>query len=659
MKETLLILTGLPLIGSVLCLLFPNKYVRNITIVGVSLTMICAACFLCSYLLTNKSPLIIEFDNHVLHLMSLFILVIDIIILLYVIWRGVTARRFMSPVLAVMQICLLSYFEFNIKPHMNFDAIRIDNLSLILIMLASCIGPMILIFAMGYMREHEEHLEMSGSKIYYRPKFFATIMFFLFAMNILAMCNNVLWIYTFWEITTLCSFLLIQTDKTPKSIKNAFRTLDLNMLGGVALILGVTLAYSVTETLSLSEICSGHLLGVSGNTMAFAVVLLCFAGFTKSAQFPFQSWLLGAMVAPTPVSALLHSSTMVKAGVYLVIRMAPLMADTMVGTMVAIAGGFTFCAASIIAISQSNGKKVLAYSTIANLGLIICCAGLGTQASVAAAVLLMIFHAVSKGMLFLAVGTIEQKIDSRDIEDMQGLLKIMPFTTFILAVGIISMLLPPFGVLLTKWIAIEASVFNPIVMILIILGSAFTVVFWAKWIGIISTASFKPSYKREEMFPSMKVVLTAMFLMVIGASCFVGLLYKYLVHPFIIYQFNTPYMKSLELEGFTAGLNVISSNGYVGGFAVMAVFILILMFTLLIPSIIHKTNLEKVRPPYFGGELANGDIRGIEFIGPGDKIENVIVRNYYFNNIFGEEKLTTIMISISIAIIVIMFGIVI
>ena len=126
------------------------------------------------------------------------------------------------------------------------------------------------------------------------------------------------------------------------------------------------------------------------------VILLAFAAMTKSALLPFSKWLLGAMVAPTPTSALLHSATMVKAGVYLLIRLAPVMSETLVGNMVALVGGFTFLIASMLAITVSDGKKVLAYSTISNLGLIAACAGVGTTETVWAAVLLVMFHAVSK-----------------------------------------------------------------------------------------------------------------------------------------------------------------------------------------------------------------------------------------------------------------------
>ena len=166
---------------------------------------------------------------------------------------------------------------------------------------------------------------------------------------------------------------------------------------------------------------------VSGKALVLIpAALVGFAGLTKAAQMPFSSWLVGAMVAPTPVSALLHSSTMVKAGVYILVRFAPIFQGTVIGYTLAFVGAFTFLIASGIAISQTNAKRVLAYSTIANLGLVTACAGIGTAEAIWAAILLIIFHAISKSLMFLSVGTVEHRIRSREIEDMNGLIVRMP-----------------------------------------------------------------------------------------------------------------------------------------------------------------------------------------------------------------------------------------
>ena len=221
----------------------------------------------------------------------------------------------------------------------------------------------------------------------------------------------------------------------------------MNMVGGIGFLAAMLFMQKAIGTLSIQAMLAQSVVMHSTAAM-LPIAFLCFAAFTKSAQLPFQSWLCGAMVAPTPVSALLHSSTMVKAGVYLVLRLSPAFAGTMLAGIVSLTGAFTFVAASALACGQSNGKKILAYSTIANLGLIIACAGMATPAAITAAILLIIFHAVSKGLLFLCVGTIEQHIGSRDIESMRGLYKIMPRVAVITLFGIVTMMLPPFGALL-------------------------------------------------------------------------------------------------------------------------------------------------------------------------------------------------------------------
>ncbi len=654
MNYILLALTLLPLLGCVLVSAIENRAARNgVVITFATLIMAAGAYFGIKFILAGSTAFVLSQEPFTIQKIALGIFGIEVLLLAYIIWRGIIAGRWTSPILAFIQFCALFYFEFGIHPHFGSDFISVDSLSMILILLVSVIGPLILIFAIGYMREHEEHLHLTKTK---QPQFFGIIFFFLFAMNALAMSNNLSWLCCFWEMTTLCSFLLIQHDKTEESIRNAFKTLDLNMLGGVAFTIGIIVIYCLTTT-HVSSLDGLLALGNVGNSLlALPIVLFIIAGLTKSAQFPFQKWLLGAMVAPTPVSALLHSSTMVNAGVYLILRMAPIMAGTITGTMTAIAGGFTFMSASTLAIGQSNGKKVLAYSTIANLGLIVCLAGMGTHASVAAGMFLMIFHAVSKGMLFLAVGTIEQKIGSRDIEDMQGMLKVMPFTTAILSAGIVSMLLPPFGVLISKWIAIECAVEFPLVLLFIVLGSAMTVVFWAKWLGIVSTSSYKKRRPTETVLPTTQFVLCFMLILVVLCSVLIEPIYQMVIKPGVPHIFNMS-SPGLVMNNVYGGVALYDRfSGVVGSFSVIPFFILMLFLVLIFPVFLFKLKPNEARPPYTGGELANNDIRGIDFTGPGEKVEKIVVRNYYFGNIFSESVLNLPLTCIGVFILLIMLG---
>lgn len=643
----------LPALSAGLCYAAGNKTTRSVIVVATSVILAAAALLLANLLFRSGGSIKLSFESMPVDI-GLIIKFLDIALLVYIVYIGLSLRKLLISALAVLQLIPVLLFEIFGSVNEPANAFVIDYLSLVMILLVSIIGSVIAVFSLGYMKEHEHHLKLKKSR---QPRFFMIIFIFLGAMNGLVTTNDLLWMYFFWEVTTLCSYLLISHDGNPESVKNAIRALWINMLGGVAFVIGIILIYNAVGTVAVDELVAMKPGAAFTGLLPIGLGMLCFAGFTKSAQFPFQSWLLGAMVAPTPVSALLHSSTMVKAGVFLVVRFAPAFSGTTLGKTIAVVGGFTFLAASAIAVSQQNAKRVLAYSTIANLGLIIGSAGIGTTIALGAAILLIIFHAISKGLLFLCVGTIEHGIGSRDIEDMQGLMKKMPYTTIITVIGMISMLLPPFGVLLTKWLAIEAAVHLPMVLLLIILGSAFTVFFWSKWIGIILTMSYKPKYFIEKLSGTVRISLAILLVIVLAASI--------LITPL----FNTLVSKELATYGLNDGSSLTGGNGglwlgngssvFMGGFASIIFFAILLVVILTIPYFLRKTKPERIKPPYLGGELADDDIRGLEFIGPGDKLENVVVTNYYFSRVLGEQNLSLWTNLVAGAIILVMFGVVI
>jgi len=648
----------LPALSAALCFIIRNQKVRT-AVVSVSTLLLFAVAggFIALMINSPEGKIVFHLDEGILEVVSWIIKGFDLLLFGYIAYVGLKHKKAIVVILSVLQFIPWALFEvFGVfgKVFEPEDAFVIDHLSLIMIMLVSIIGPIITFFATGYMKEHEHHLKLKVSR---QPRFFMILFIFLGAMNALVMTDNLSWMYFFWEVTTLCSYLLISHDGTELAIKNGLRALWLNSVGGVAFIIAIILVNCSLDTLSIQAISNSGMQGAFTGMLPIALGLLCVAGFTKSAQFPFQSWLLGAMVAPTPVSALLHSSTMVKAGVYLIVRISPAFSGTILGQLVAVVGGVSFVAASAIAISQSNGKKVLAYSTIANLGLIVCCAGIGTRISLTAAVLLMIFHAVSKGLLFLCVGTIEQGIGSRDIEDMQGLFKIMPFTTVITVIGMISMMLPPFGVLITKWLAIETAVNQPLVLLFIILGSALTVVFWAKWIGIILTMSYKPKYHLEKLTASMKAALVTLITLVMAASIGIVPLYNQFVKPQVI-AFKIADKEELIGTGMGIWLHKVNTAVY-GGFASILFFIIILALMVTIPIFANKIKPNRLKPPYLCGGNTDDDYKGIEFISPGDKVESVVVRNYYMQSVFGEKKLTFWANIVAGALVIIILGVVI
>jgi ech hydrogenase subunit A len=241
------------------------------------------------------------------------------------------------------------------------------------------------------------------------------------------------------------------------------------------------------------------------------------------------------MVAPTPVSALLHSSTMVKAGVYIILRFASQLEGTLPGLVLALIGGLTFLIASCIAISQSDAKKILAYSTIANLGLIVLCAGVGTYEALWAAALLIIFHAVAKCLLFLCVGVIEHRIHSRNIEEMSSLIISMPKLSIMMQIGMAGMFLAPFGMLISKWAVLKALVdFNPLLAVFVVFGSSASLFFWVKWMGtLISVVEEKESLE-DDVARTEWIALSALSIMTIGVCGFFPAVSSILIEPYVI-----------------------------------------------------------------------------------------------------------------------------
>jgi ech hydrogenase subunit A len=563
------------------------------------------------------------------------VLVLEVLVILFILAMSAKYKNWPTLGLGLISAAIFAY-TFTNAPHAESASFNIDQFSQVMILIVNIVGTAIILFATGYMDEYEEHRHLNRQKTFY-----FTMSFFLAAMNGLVMADTLGWLFLFWELTTLCSFVLISYNMDEEGINNGFRALALNLVGGIALSVGIIIL-GTNEISTLSGI--GTYAGTDATAMAavaLPVALLCIGGFAKSAQMPFQSWLLGAMVAPTPVSALLHSSTMVNAGVFLVVKLVPAFAGTSLGTAIAVYGSFTFVICSALALSQRNAKRVLAYSTIANLGLIIASAGIGTPLAVAAAIMLILFHAISKALLFLCTGEIEHTIGSRDIEDMSGLINKAPLLTTLAALGMVSMLLPPFGVLLTKWVSMEAASSNPVVIVFLILGSALTTVYYAKWLGTILSSSMDknavPHKKPETYFP-----LSFLGLAIVVTSIFVFSIYNYFIKPQVEILLKAAPAISGQAGQFTSEIGAFA---YAAIFVVLALAILIYLAT--------KNMFTPRKANYYMCGENNLEKDGLMFRNGICSYDKSSVSNIYLQNTFGESKLTTLGYAVSIILIVI------
>ena len=484
-----------------------------------------------------------------------------------------------------------------------------------MVLIIVIIGSLICVYAVGYMRDFQEHHRDEKDR---RRWFFFLLFTFLSAMYGIVLSNDMVWMFFFWEITTLCSFALIGFTKTEEAVNNSFRQLILNLVGGIAfLAANMLLAYQYGH-LDLTWLLSHG--PDAAQWVLVAVMLLCLAGIVKSAQMPFHTWLLGAMVAPTPTSALLHSSTMVKAGVFMVLKLSPLLTGNLGGYMVMTVGGLTFLLASMAAISQSNAKRVLAYSTIANLGLIIACAGVGTPEAVWAGVMLMIFHAVTKSMMFLCVGTAEHHIGSRDIEDMDGLFVRMPKLAMIMMIGIAGMFLAPFGMLISKWAALTSFVDSEYIVVIacIVFGSAVTSFYWTKWLGKLACTASKAENCEETVRKQEWFVLGCLTVLTI-AVC--------VLYPVMSSEAIVPYLEGVFDVGSGALVPLLESNN-------MYIVILMVIVLVLLPLPFFGRTKKKVMPNYMAGV----GIDDQSYVGSMGTTVDVSLRNWYMNPWFGESR---------------------
>ncbi|MCM3189577.1 Na+/H+ antiporter subunit A [Bacillus subtilis] len=335
----------------------------------------------------------------------------------------------------------------------NFT-VYIDGLGLLFALLITGIGSLVTLYSIFYLSKEKEQL----------GPFYVYLLMFMGAMLGVVLVDNVMVLYMFWELTSLSSFLLIgYWYKREKSRYGAAKSLLITVSGGLCMLGGFILLYLITDSFSIREMVHQVQLIAGHELFIPAMILILLGAFTKSAQFPFYIWLPDAMEAPTPVSAYLHSATMVKAGIYVIARFSPIFAfSAQWFWIVSLVGLFTMVWGSFHAVKQTDLKSILAFSTVSQLGMIISMLGVSAAAlhyghteyytvAAMAAIFHLINHATFKGSLFMAVGIIDHETGTRDIRKLGGLVAIMPITFTISLIGTFSMAgLPPFNGFLSK-----------------------------------------------------------------------------------------------------------------------------------------------------------------------------------------------------------------
>ncbi len=451
-------------------------------------------------------------------------------------------NRFWSWVLSILPFVLFVYFLSFLPemiqgeklyfrfPWFNAAGVNLsfclDGLSWLFALLITGIGTLIVIYSGAYFDAQSEI-----------ERLYSYLFIFMASMLGLVLSNNLITLFVFWELTSLTSFLLIgfQHEKT-SARKAAFQALFITVVGGLALLAGFILIWVLTDTFELDVLLAQQDVLRQNPHYLTVLFLILIGAFTKSAQFPFHIWLPKAMEAPTPISAYLHSATMVKAGIYLLARMHPLLSETVAYFVIlSSVGGVTMLLGAVQGIRQTDMKSLLAYTTIMALGSLVFLLGSHEENSIKAAIVFLLSHALYKAGLFMAVGDIQMRTQTRNLRHLHGLRKVMPVTFIIVLITAASMSgLPPLLGYYVKELVYEANLAAPIAS-QILIGTVLLSNMMLAMLGLLLI--IKPFFGKDpddlikEADPQMLLGGVLLALMTVILSFVPLLLYQVLIEP--------------------------------------------------------------------------------------------------------------------------------
>jgi NADH-quinone oxidoreductase subunit L len=401
-------------------------------------------------------------------------------------------------------------------PALGIDlSVLIDPLSTMMANIAACIGLLIMIYSVKYMEKEKA-----------TPRFFFFMLLFVGGMLGLVMANNLLQMYFFWETVGLCSYSLIGFwYSRPEAAKAGIKAFIVTRIGDIFLLLGILLLFVNTGTLDFLKTRELIAEGSVSVPMLTVALLMLIGAIGKSAQVPLQVWLPNAMEGPSPVSALIHGATMVKAGIYLVARiyiLFSLVAPWL--TTITYIGGITALLAATMALTSTDLKRVLAFSTISQLGMIMSALGIGTELGWFASQFHVISHALFKSLLFLSAGVVMHVTHTLDIKQLGGLRKAMPITFIVSVIGAFSLAgIPPFSGFWSKDTIFEAIILgNNLPLFILIFGtSVLTAIYSLRWISLVFLGK-KSEHLEKHQIHDPKPTITIPLILLAAASCIAG-----------------------------------------------------------------------------------------------------------------------------------------
>lgn len=386
------------------------------------------------------------------------------------------------------------HYSYSWIPSLDINlSFMVDGLSLMFALLITGIGTFIFIYAGSYLHGHKDMYKL----LMYLLGFMAAMLGLVLSSNLIAM-------FVFWELTSFTSYLLIGFNhEQENSRKAALQGFFITVAGGLALMTGLILLGVMGGSFEMTELLAQGT-SLQDNPLFLVMMgLILFGAFTKSAQTPFHFWLPNAMAAPTPVSAYLHSATMVKAGIYLMARLQPMMAGNEVWTItLSLFGGVTMTVGAIMAVCSTDLKRILAFSTVMALGTLTMLIGIGTPHALEAAMVFLLAHALYKGALFMAAGTLDHVTGTKDVRELGGLRKYMPLTAIFVTISALSLAgIPPLFGFIAKELMFSAALTSANLSGLLLVLSLITAVCIVAASALVAIKPFYGAYKVTPQTP--------------------------------------------------------------------------------------------------------------------------------------------------------------
>lgn len=495
-----LFLIFIPLIFAFITLLANQKLQKYFVVLGVLLVVLASIDIYYHQILFS-----FVFSENIHSIIK----ILDVILLLFFLYRGFIEKNKLVSIFASIQIVIFSIILLLPTTNNSYDLV-VDNIAMTMFLVINIVGGIIIIYSLEYIKTEN----FSNFK---KNSFISLLFLFLGVMNLLVSANSLEIFFFCFELTTLFSYLLIRYRLDSTAKENALRALWMNQIGGVAILVSLLMTILLYDTIFIDKI-----LNIGDDLFLLIVALLALAAFVKGASNPFQSWLLGAMVAPTPVSAILHSATMVKIAPYLILKISPAFSPFL-SLSVTLFGAFVFMVASLMALNKDFFKEILGLSTIALLGLMISVASIHSHKAVEVCLILIVFHAISKALLFMQAGILEKQFHLKNLSDINHLISHSKLLVFFILVGFASLTLPPFGAFFGKFFSIELfiSLINENVLyifplVCILFGTVFLTILYFKVATKLLTKR-SDTYETTKILPLYKYTSFALvFLLICG-----------------------------------------------------------------------------------------------------------------------------------------------